>query len=434
MSSLRAVLAKALATAVSFVCGILTTRLILGEAGIEHYALYSLLTVLPSLLAFTDLGAGAVIVNGVATSDDPRRDDRLVAQVTSVGRILVGFAAVLLAVDATMLVTGAWQAVLADAGDLPGAPLAAAACIAIFCIGVPIGIWVRIMLGLRRNHLVILLQGLISPLTLLGVWLLTRVPEEAAHAALAIASYAASLAVSAIGLALTARGTAPLVGRAAAMVPHPRRHPGVRVMDVGWPMLAQLVTYPIAVSTQRYVLAHTGTPAEVAEYGVVAQVFLAMQGLVLAAGVALWPAYARSRHRGELTRGPWRMSALFAVSAAAASGAVLLVADPLFALVTDGHVVVHRATVLAFAAMVTAVAAVYPLGMFIMDTPGIRFQVLPTLLMAGGSLALSIALAPALGPSGPPLGNAAALVACQLVPFAVYIVRHRERLMASERR
>ncbi|MCH1882712.1 oligosaccharide flippase family protein [Agrococcus sp. ARC_14] len=432
MSSLLALAAKAATMAISLVCGVLTTRLILGEAGVEHYALYALLTVLPSLLAFTDLGAGAVIVNGVATSDDPRGDPQLTAQLTSVGRIVVGFAAVLMLVNTLLLVTGGWNVALGDAGGLPNAGVAAWACLTVFCLGIPVGIWVRIMLGLRRNHIVILLQGLISPLTLLGVFLLTRMPEGEGHGFLAIASYAASFVVSAIGLALTWRSTSPLIPRAAAMVPHPRRHPGVRVMDVGWPMLAQLISYPIAVSTQRYVLAQSGDAAQVAEYGVVAQVFLALNGLVLAAGLALWPIYSRKRHLGELRRGPAPMAWLFAGSVAVATALVWLLEDPIFAFITDGQIDVSGFTVLAFGLMVTCVAGVYPLGMFIMDKPGIRFQVVPTLSMALGSLALSIWLAPVLGAPGPPLGNAVALLVCQIVPFSIYIARHRERLTAKQ--
>ncbi len=430
MSSLRALLAKAATMAIALVCGVLTTRLILTEAGVEHYALYALLTALPSLLAFTDLGAGAVIVNGVATSDDPQHDEPLVAQLTSVGRILVGFATVLMLLNTLMLVTGGWRVALGDAGGLAGSALAAWACVTIFCIGVPIGIWVRILLGLRRNHVVILLQGLISPLTLLGVLALTSVPEGEAHAVLAAASYAASCIVSMVGLALTWRITAPLIPRAAARVLRPRRHPGVRVMDIGWPMLAQLLSFPIAVSTQRYVLAQSAGTDVVAEYGVVAQVFLALNGLVLAAGVALWPMYSRKRHLGELRRGPAGMAALFAGGVAVATAIVWLLADPIFGFITDGSVEVSGWTVLAFGAMIAAIAGMYPMGMFIMDKHGIRFQVVPTLAMAASSLALSIVLAPGLGAAGPPLGTAIAIAVCQIVPVAVYIARHRARLIA----
>jgi O-antigen/teichoic acid export membrane protein len=203
-------------------------------------------------------------------------------------------------------------------------------------------------------------------------------------------------------------------------------------MDVGWPMLAQLLSYPVAVSTQRYVLAQWGTHQDVAEYGVAGQVFFALNGLVVAAGLALWPMYARRRHRGELRRGPFLLAGIFAAGVGAATVFVALVGPWVFDFITDGTLEVRTTTILAFGLMVTCTAGLYPLGMFIMDKPGIRFQVVPTLLMALASLALSIVLTPAIGTAGPPLGNAVAVVVFQVIPFSWYIIRHRARLLGSE--
>lgn len=429
MNSLLALAAKALSMCISLVCGVLTTRLVLGDAGVSEYALFTLLTTIPSLLAFTDLGSGAVIVNSIATSDDVYGDRKVLAQLTTVGRILLGFSTVTMLVNAAMLLSGGWVALLGDAGSLPDAGLAAFVCVTIFCLGVPVGIWVRIMLGLRRNHIVILLQALLSPLTLLGVWMILQLEADVAHSFLAVASYVASFTVSVLGLGLTAWLTRPLVPRAAGRLLRPRAYPSVHVMDVGWPMLAQLISYPIAVSTQRYVLAQWGTPAQVAEYGVAGQVFFAINGLVLAAGVALWPHFANRRHRGELERGPFRLSALFAGCVMAATFVVWVTGPWVFGFITDGEVPIAGTTIVAFGAMITLIAAVYPLGMFIMDKPGIRFQVIPTLSMAFSSLGLGIVLTPLLGTAGPPTASAIAILVCQVIPFSIYIRRHRDRLL-----
>lgn len=120
MNSLLALGARALTMVVSLVCGVITTRMILGETDIQHYALYSLLITIPSLLTFTDLGSGAVLVNAVATSDDIRTDRRLRLQVTSVGRILLMFATGLMLINTVLLVTGGWRALFGDAGAIPG--------------------------------------------------------------------------------------------------------------------------------------------------------------------------------------------------------------------------------------------------------------------------------------------------------------------------
>ncbi len=82
--------------------------------------------------------------------------------------------------------------------------------------------------------------------------------------------------------------------------------------------------------------------------------------------------------------------------------------------------------------MIMMTAAVYPLGMFIMDKQGIRFQVIPTLSMAAVGITLSFVLTPVLGIAGPLIGVAFALVVCQLIPFSVYIVRNKKRLTVGD--
>ncbi|PRB17244.1 lipopolysaccharide biosynthesis protein [Microbacterium sp. MYb62] len=433
MNSLLALGARGVTMVISLVCGVITTRMILGETDIEHYALYTLLITIPSLLTFTDLGSGAVLVNAVATSDDVRTDKKLRLQVTSVGRILLLFASGLMLINTVLLITGGWRALFGDAGAIPGAPLAAFLCITLFSLTVTLGVWFRILLGQRRNHLVILVQGLISPVTMGGVWLMLTFGGRDFDSYLAVASYGASLLTAVIGFLLVTRSTAPLIPDALRVLLRWRSVPGVRVMDVGWPMLAQMVTYPIAVGSQRYVLAQYGTPTDVAEYGVAGQVFFALNGLVMAAGVALWPQFARRRHRGELRRGPYLLSLLFGGAVAAATLFVWLIGPWLFEFITRGELEVRTSTILSFGCMIMFTAAVYPLGMFIMDKPGIRFQVIPTLAMAGVSIVLSIVLTPILGIVGPLLGVAFALIVCQVIPYVIYIHRHRERLLAPER-
>lgn len=432
MGSLRALGAKLVSMAISLVCGVLTTRLVLSEAGVEHYALYTLLISLPSLMAFTDLGSGAVVVNSIATSDDPFHDEKVKAHLTSVGRILLGFAGATFAGNTVLLAGGLWPLFFGEAGAIPLAGLAAWVCVLIFSLGVPIGIWVRVQLGLRRNHVIILLQALISPLTLLFVWLISRIPSASAPTFLAVGSYLGSFVVTVLGLSLTARVTWPLIRNASRELLHPRRYPGVPVMHVGWPMLAQLASSLVAMASQRYVLAQLGSHADVAEYGVAGQVFLALYGLVIAAGVALWPHYTNQRHLGQLQRGPAGLSAIFATGIALATALAWVFGDWIFGFITDGRLTVQPATIAAFGVMVALQAALYPLGMFIMDEPGIRFQVAPALLMAASSIVLAVILTPTVGVLGPLLGNSISVLVFQLVPFSVYIWRHRDRLLSPE--
>ncbi|PZQ87804.1 MAG: hypothetical protein DI534_13580 [Leifsonia xyli] len=428
MSALRSTLARVATMAISLVCGILTARLVVGEAGVAEYALVSLLVALPSLVSFSDLGAGAVVVNSTAVSEDVRTDRMLQRQATTVARVILMFAGAVAVLDVLLLVTGGWRIVLGSASEVPNAELAAFVCVAIYCVTVSLGLWQRILLGLHRNPLIILLQGIISPLSLAIVWLLLTTAPPWATSFLALGTFVATLTVAILGTLVADRLSAPLLHVVAREVLRPRRFPGVRVMDVGWPMFAQLLAAPLSLAVPRYVLAQSATTVELAQYALAGQVFFALSALVAAAGVALWPAFARARARGEIRRGPAAISALFGGGIVVATAVMALIGPWFFAIVSDGHVAVPLTVVLAFGAMITLQAILYPLGMFIMDKPGIRFQVIPALLMAASTIALTSVLAPSWGVEAPLLSNAFSVLVFQIVPFAIYIRRHRDRL------
>lgn len=423
MNTVKSVSAKAVTMFIALVCGLTTTRLIIAEAGVHEYALYILVVALPGLVAFADLGSGAVLVNRIATSDHPRNDPSLVAQVTTVGRIMLSFAAVLMAVNTTFLLAGVWPAFLGDAGDIPGSSLAAFLAITVFCCSIPLGIWTRILLGLQRNHIIIMIQGAQSPLTLLLIWLMLTIGPETLHPYLALGSLVAAGGVALTGFLLARRFTSPLLGTAARRILFPRRHPGVRVMDMGWPMLAQLLATPLSMQSQRFVLAQFVSAAALAQYAMAGQFFFALQGLVSAAGLTLWPRYAKARASGNPTTGPFILAACFAGGVLLFTGAMVAVGPWVFGFISGGKVEVPVEIVLAFGAMVAAQAALYPLGMFMMDTAGVRFQVVPTLLMAAASVALAFALTPTLGAVGPMLGNALAVTLGQILPYTLRIRR-----------
>lgn len=429
MTVLLSLGARAISMAVSLVCGVLAVRLILGQAGVEYYALYTLIASLPALISFSDLGSGAVLVNSIAVSENPRSDRVVRAQLTTVGRIMIGFAGVALVLDTLALLTGAWGVVLGEAGDVPGAQLAAFTSLAVFCLAIPLGIWQRVLLGLHKNHWIILIQAGQGPVNLLLVWVILTWGPASTHAFLALSSMLSGALIAAIGFACAAAALSPLLRRALADTPRVRAVPGVRVMHIGWPMLVQLVSAPLAVALQRYIVAQSGSTYDVAEYGAGAQVFFAINGVIAAGGLALWPLFARRRATGTLSRGPYAVSSIFALGAALTCFAVWLASPWLFDFITDGTVEVGSVTVLAFGAMVVCQAALYPLGMFLMDEAGIRFQVIPVVLMTVATVTSAILITPALGASGPVFANAAAVLVFQVVPFAVYAARHRERLL-----
>ena len=432
MNALWSTAARVVTLVVSLICGVLSARLVITEAGVEHYAFLSLLVAIPGLITFSDLGTGAAIVNALAESDDPRSDELLRRKTRSVMRIMAGTAGVLATLNLVLLLTDGWSVLLGGGAEgIENASLAAFCCTAVLCLTICLGIWQRVLLGLGRNPIIILLQGLISPVSLLIVWLLLGTGLDGVRPFLAIGSFAATLLVAALGFLVAVRLTGPLLPESLRALPFPRRHPGARVMDVGWPMLAQMLTGPLAMTAPRYILAFSASSLAIAQYGVAGQVFFALQSLVSATGVALWPRFAAQRRAGRIRGGPFLFGAVFGALLAIATLMILLVGPWLFGLIADDHVPITAGIILSFGTMVTLQAVLYPLGMFMMDAPGLRFQVLPSLLMAVSTVGLTFALVPLLGVCAPPLANAASVLLFQIVPYGVYIRRHRARLYGA---
>lgn len=430
VSALAAAIARMGTMAVALVCGVLTARLVITTAGTDAYALLSLLVTLPSLVSFTDLGTGAAIVNSIARSKDIHSDQQVRDEALSIVRVMWSFAAVVAVLNVVLLATGGWSAMLGVAATVPNAPLAAFACVAVFCVTICLGMWQRVLLGLRKNALIVLLQGIVSPCALLVVWLLLAFDEPVLHAFVAIGSFLASLLVALIGTVVAVRMTGDLIPSAFRRVFSRTEH-GARVMHVGWPMLSQALSTPLSMASQRFILAQSATGLAVAQYGLAGQVFFSLQALVAAAGTTLWPMFAHARANGTLARGPFRIAALFGIAIALATLVVLWIGDWFFGIVSDGNVHVPAMVILSFGVMVTMQAILFPLGMFLMDEEGIRFQVVPSAGMALTTVVLAFALSPALGAAGPPLANAVSVLAWQVIPYALYIRVHRARLYGT---
>lgn len=423
----KALLARLTTLVTGLVCGLLISRIILTDMGVESFALYSLLAALPALIPFADLGAGAVVVNAFAETRSPRSDTSLQRRLVTVVRVMGGFALIALALNVVLLVSGAWSALLGSAGEDARAPYAAFVCVLAFAVSMPLGIWTRVLLGLSRNHLVVLIQGLQAPLALALVFLIAHSPGDGAGVFVAAGYFIALVLVAIIGFRIADHQTHGLLQLTLRRSFSRRRARGARVMNVGWPMLAQTLTPPISTQLTRFVLAQVVTSTALAQYGLIVQLTLPAQSLVAAVGLTLWPYYSRARSRGETGISPYLLSALFGGAAVIGSALLVILAPPLIEFVVAGVVSVTAPVVAVFCVQIVASAILYPLGMYLMDAEGIRFQTIPAILMSLGSIAGVVMLAPSWGIVSVPASVAVSTVLFQIVPFAVYIRGRRRR-------
>ena len=413
------VVSKAVVLGVSGVLAVFTTHLILQHFGVAAYAQYGLLASMTALIPFADLGMSAAVINAVAGSSSPRTDEHVRLTLLSALRVLIVSATVIIGIGVVISLLGLWPAILGK-GLLPGGGTAALVCVIVFALTLPMGIGQRILTGLGKNHVQIRTQFIPAPLMLVFVVLMVLLHDKPSNA-LPVVSYVGGTLIAASSLYLAARYIAPQFGIALRDVRHYRSIPGGQVMNVAWPMLAQMIALPIAMQTDRLLLSHLAPTAELAQYNLASQLFGMITQTISTAGIALWPVFAKAR-TGDI-RSPWGFTLGFlggGVGLAALLGALL----PWFApLISGGRIILSPWLIVGFILFVGAQAAKYPLGMYMTDARGLRFQVLPIFVLVPVNLAISWALISPLGAAGPILGSAISVTLCQVLPNIWYVRR-----------
>ena len=395
---------KILVLPVSALLGIINVRLIIESFGLGAYAQFGLLVAIGSLLPFADLGISAAVMNAVGASDDPRNDPQLQRVLVSCFRLLIISCSVLLGLTVLITMLGWWPHLLGDA-LIPGTgPITAAICLSLIAVTLIVSPGQRVLAGLGKNHVPIGLLGLQSPIVLLTVLVITRTDAPLGPYIAAI-PYLALLLLQIVLLGIASRAIRPTMGRAIRGVPRLRTARGGAVFDVAWPMLVWMVFNVIAMQTDRLVLSHVSSEAELAEYNLSAQIFLPVLHVVGAAGFALWPTFAKQRS-DRVKVSPVPISLLFGAAAVGAC-VVLAVATPLLSrLASGGRVEISMLMIVMFSVLMVFQSLKYPLNIYLTDPPGLRFQVYILLATLPINLVLSYVLALRLGAPGPIIGSA----------------------------
>lgn len=419
-------IAKFVVMGMAGVVSVLTTKLIISNFGLGAYNQYLLLVSMAMWVPFADLGMSAAIMNAAAAAEDPPRDRHLRLVITSAVRVLLCSALVLAGIGIAVDLLGWWPSVLGD-GLMAGGGLVATVCVLIFALNLPVAVGPRLLTGLGLNNLQIRAQLIPAPLTLLAV--LCMIGLGTGGRWLAVFSFIGQFTVAAVCLVVAARRLGSIVGGALRDVPRRREVPGARTMDVAWPTLVQMVAMPIAFQTDRLLLSHLGTTQQLAQYNLGSQLFGLVIQSITTAGLSLWSVFAKARSRG-VTRSPMRMTIGFIGAATAAAlvlSALLPFAVPLIA---DDRLSLDGWLVSGFVLFVAVQAGKQPPGMYMTDAKGLRFQVLPILVLVPLNLALSWWLIEPLGAAGPVWGSVIAVTVCQLVPNVLYVRRDLRRRAA----
>lgn len=419
--------------AVSGLLGIVTSKLIIGTFGTGAYAQYGLLTSFPGLLPFADLGIAAIVINRVAESSDVRSDATVRRTLTTAFRILLVSGGLIGLTGVGITLLGLWPTLL-GAGLLPGVgSVTALVCLLVFGAVLPMTVGQRVLVGLHRTTTQIATQAVVAPFMLvtIGTSALLALPVGGY---LAIFSYVGNGLVSVLCLVAVARAISPQLGHAIRDVPRLRSVPSEKVLGVTWPMLAQMLALPIAMQTDRLLISHLAGGQQLAQYNLASQLFGLILQTISAAGIVLWPIYARARAQASV-QSPAKPTVVFAAGGFSVATVLALVSPWLVAFVAGGRIVLDGWIVWGFALFCAVQAAKYPLGMYMTDKAGLRFQVWPILVMVPLNLGLSWLLVLRIGAAGPILGSTVAVLLCQVLPNLWYVRRDlaRRRAEAAKR-
>lgn len=420
---------KVVVMGLSGLLGIVTSRLIIQHFGTDAYAQYGLLTSLPSLLPFADLGIAAVVINAVASSNSVRTDDYMRRTIVTAIRILIVSGGIIVLIAVLISLLGWWPALLGNGLLEDGGSFAAFACLAVFGLLLPLTVGQRILVGLKKTNLQVASQSIVAPFMILsiGAMIVFGVPADSA---IAVFSYIASGLVSVLCLIIASRSISPQLGAAFREVPRLWSVRGVPVIALAWPMLVQMIALPLAMQTERLLLSHLSTGNELAQFNLASQLFGVILQTIAAAGIALWPLYAKARAQ-SMVESPLRPALWFLLGGLVLGGALAAVLPWIVQFVTDGRFALDLWLVLGFVVFVGLQATKYPLGMYMTDARGLRFQVLPIVLMVPINLGLSWWLITLLGAGGAIIASAISVAICQVIPNFWYVRRDLARRRAE---
>lgn len=406
---------------VGTIFGIFNTRLVVGHFGKVAFAQFGLLIAIESLLPFADLGMSAAIINAIGGSESPRTDPAVQATLVTSIRVLACSGAVIVSVAAVLSGFGLWNTVLGDGLIEHAGPIAAGVCLALIGLALPAGFGDRTLTGLGKNHLMIAIGGLQPPLVFACLLLVSRTRGQAAGGYLPIIPYLVKFFLALVAVTTAAKLISPQIGRALRSAPRIRTVKGGKVFHMAWPMLVQAIALPIAMQSDRIVLSHMSTASNLALYNLTAQMFTPIVRVIAVSSAALWPIFARARAKKDVgSQSPIPIAGGFAVAATAACLGISLISPWLARVASDGKITISAGMLIAFSSLVICQAIQYPLGTFLTDAAGLRYQALLIVLMVPFNLIISIVLAKYYGAVGPVIGSAVAALIFQALGNLVY--------------
>lgn len=399
-------------------CAVATARVITKAVGIEQFGVVMLVATLSQFLAFADLGAGAAVATARAQADEI---DSGVASfrgilLTAVRTTLASGA--LLASAAVLLgVLGAWPRLLGiqHAHLASSMNLSAVLALSAFAAALPFAVGEAVLRGAGRVHEAVLLLGISPPTALLLAIAFRQIGVPAFAYALVLP---AGALVAAMACAVRAWWLdREAFGNLLRNVLRPFSVRGLPIAATAVPMFIVMIGLPIALQSDRIIIAHRLDEVGLSNYSYASQLYLPLWSVVSVAALALWPHFAAGVHNQAALRKGWLTGiAMLGGAGTAIAVGFLLLARYVIGWMSNGEATPSWSLLVAFALLLIVQSIHVTTGILLIEPGKLRFQAKCVIALVLTNLPLSWILTPSLGAAGPVFASAITVLLCQLLP------------------
>jgi O-antigen/teichoic acid export membrane protein len=392
---------------------IATAYITIHSVGVQAYATIGLLVGMQGLFSFLNLGSAASVSNAAGASlAGP--NIQLYSVLVSATRICILAASLFVMVVVAASLSG-WMPILLGLGDKE--LLASGAIVAALAIGLLAPLYQGTGVLMARGHTVsaIVASGaanvLTVPLVLLAAYF------DARPVWFVACLFGAQITVSVLTCWMAGREVNISLKGLLAAVLNPRVR-GASIAEEARPALVIWLLIPLTYQTDRLLISHLSTAAQLASYNLAVQMFSALLSVIMAASGALWGHFAHARAIGHLPlrRAFAKISIAFGAAGLGLAACYVATMPTIAGLVSDDRIGVSLWLSAAFGALLMLQAFNQPSAMIQTDGPGLRFMARMAGVMAIVNLALGIALTRPLGAAGPVVASTLALGFALAVP------------------
>ena len=413
--------ARLIALAVNGLSNLAIARLITVAVGIDLFGVVMLVATLCQLLSFADFGAGAAVATARAqVNDAPCGAQQFRRTTLTAIRTTLCSAGLVLLVAVLLGLLGVWPTLLGVKDSQLHAALNIAAVIALsaFAAAVPFRIGEAALRGSGRLHEAALIMALSGPAALATTTVLYVLAAPSLTYALPIPL---GFLLAAICCGIRAyRVDKSILSGVIGEVMHPARYSGLAISATAAPFFVIMVGVPLALQSDRIVLAHRVGPAVLSDYSYVAQLYTPLWSVLALASAALWPHFAANNQGRGAIRKDW-LTGLAYLGAAGflIAAAFFLLSRYVVHWMSAGRSTPEWSLLLAFAVLLIVQSLHITTGIMLLKPHQLRFQAVCVVALVLTNLPLSWMLASELGAAGPPTASAITVVACQLVPGVI---------------